>query len=261
MFNKKNKKNLIADKIFQLIDRRPASDNLMIGKTNLINREQWLKKTLLKIPKGKHILDAGAGELQYKKFCKHLRYTSQDFAQYDGSGDKKGLQTEKWDNSRIDIVSDITNIPVKDNSFDAIMCIEVFEHLPDPVAAFNELYRVLKPKGYLIITSPFASITHFSPYHFSTGFNRYFYEHHSKKLGLTILDLQANGNYFQYLAQELRRIYFIVEEYTDQHHDQELNKKVTEIIMTLDHYDKHSKSSEELLCYGYHYFSQKNLHR
>ena len=31
----------------------------------------------------------------------------------------------------LDIISDITSIPVSDNTFDAVMCIEVFEHLPN----------------------------------------------------------------------------------------------------------------------------------
>ncbi|MDO9324535.1 MAG: methyltransferase domain-containing protein, partial [Methanoregula sp.] len=131
-----------------------------------------------KIPPGSRILDAGAGEQQYKKFCTHLNYVSQDFAQYDGKGDGKALQTQKWETSNIDIVSDITTIPEPDTSFDAIMCIEVFEHLPEPIIAIKEFSRLLKPDGHLILTSPFCSLTHMAPYHFYPGYNRYFYEKH-----------------------------------------------------------------------------------
>ena len=66
--------------------------NLTIGKKNVSNREKWLKNTLLKI-EAVSILDAGAGELRYKHFCSYLVYTSQDFAQYTGTGDGIGLQT------------------------------------------------------------------------------------------------------------------------------------------------------------------------
>ena len=146
-----------------------------IGRSNLANREKWLEEILRKIPKGLTILDAGAGELRYKKFCSHLNYVSQDFGEYNGNGDGFGMQTGEWDQTRIDILCDIINIPVMDNSYDAIMCIEVFEHLPDPVKAINEFSRILKPNGYLIITAPFISLTHFAPFHFATGFNKYFY--------------------------------------------------------------------------------------
>ncbi len=144
---------------------------LTIGLNNQATREAWLEKTLLKIPKGGKILDAGAGELQYKKFCKHLTYVSQDFGKYNGVGDGTGLQTKTWNQEKLDIVSDITSIPADKDSFDAIMCIEVFEHLKEPVLAIKEFARILKPGGFLIVTAPFCSLTHFAPYHFYTGFH------------------------------------------------------------------------------------------
>ena len=57
-----------------------------VGTTNSIFRENWLKEILMDIPNGMKILDAGAGEGQYQKYCEHLDYVSQDFAEYDGTG-------------------------------------------------------------------------------------------------------------------------------------------------------------------------------
>ena len=118
-----------------------------IGTDNEAKRTNWIEQVLLKIPEGSKILDVGAGELKYKKFCSHLEYVSQDFCQYEGKGDGQGLQTEKWDTAQIDIVSDCCVIPEKDKSFDAIMCIEVFEHIPEPIKAIKEFYRLLKRVG------------------------------------------------------------------------------------------------------------------
>ena len=175
-------------------------------------REEWLKKTLEKIPAGLTILDAGAGESQFKQFCSHLKYISQDFGEYDGSGEV-GLQMGKWDVSKIDIKSDITAIPLDNNAVDAILCTEVFEHIPDPLAALREFQRLLKPGGYLVITVPFMSITHFAPYHFSTGFNRFYFEKHLPDMGFSISDLYLGGNYFDCLAVELRRIRGVANKY------------------------------------------------
>lgn len=40
------------------------------------------------------------------------------------------------------------------NSFDGAVCVEVFEHLFDPLAAAREIHRVLKPGGVLVATVP-----------------------------------------------------------------------------------------------------------
>lgn len=227
-----------------------------VGTTNESERVAWIEKTLKKIPAGLTILDAGAGECQFKKFCSHLKYVSQDFAQYTGTGDV-GLHTGTWDNSRLDIVSDITCIPRPDKSFDAIMCTEVFEHVPDPVAALKELNRLLKPGGYLLITAPFASITHFAPYHFATGFNRFFYEHHLKEMNYNFEDLQMNGNYFEYVGQELRRVKRVGKEYAGEKIGL-IDKVLIHLnLLILQRLSKKGNRSNELLSYGVHVFAVK----
>ena len=176
------------------------------GLNNLTNRQFWVQKALRNVPEGSRILDAGAGEQQYRQYCSHLNYVSQDFCEYDGDGNKKGLQTGAWDISQINIISDIIAIPEPNASFDAILCTEVLEHIPDPIAALREFQRLLRPGGSLILTAPFASLTHFAPYHFCTGFNKYFYENHLPKIGFSIEELSANGNYSSFISQELIRI-------------------------------------------------------
>lgn len=169
------------------------------------NRNDWLRKTLANLPAGVRLLDAGAGELRNKPLCKHLDYVSQDFCQYEGLGDNVGLQTGSWDTSKIDIVCDITDIPVPNASFDAILCSEVFEHLPSPHLALAEFQRLLKPGGKLVLTAPFASFVHFAPYHYATGFSRYWYEHHLPEYGFEINELTPNGDWFALFRQEMLR--------------------------------------------------------
>lgn len=230
----------------------------MVGTYNEFNRKSWLNKTLKSLPSGAKILDAGAGELANKAYCQHLDYVSQDFCQYDGKGDDQALQTGSWDTSKIDIVSDITNIPVDSGSFDVVLCSEVFEHLPDPVSALKELVRVTKPGGKLIFTAPFCSLTHFAPYHFSTGFNRYFYEHYLAATNCEILELNENGNFFEYVTQELHRVSSVADKYAGGKLTflERFAQKI--MLKALSRFSSQDSKSQELLCFGYHVVAVKN---
>lgn len=223
-----------------------------VGTTNQEKREQWLEKTLSQIPAGYKVLDAGAGELTYKKFCSHLQYTSQDFAQYDGQGNREGLQTKKWDGQKVDIISDITRIPVADNSFDVIMCIEVIEHIPEPALAIPEFARILKPGGQLILTAPFCSLTHFAPYYFANGYSKYWYQQILDQQGFEIKEITFNGNYFEYLAQEIHRIRYMANEYSVFSTCDKFFWKFLKPLMLffLEKLSKTDHGSSEVLCFG-----------
>lgn len=229
------------------------------GTQNLTVRETWLENTLSSLPPGNRILDAGAGELKYRRFCEHLEYVSQDFTQYDGQGDGVGLQKGTWDQSRLDIVSDITNIPEPDMAFDAVMCIEVLEHLPEPIAALRELSRLLKPGGTLVLTAPVCSLTHFAPYFYQTGYSRYFYEYWLGELGFEIMDMQWNGNYFEYLAQELRRLPRIGQRYSQMGLTR-LERVASRIVLgALNRFSQHDEGSGQLLSFGLHISARKKI--
>ena len=178
-------------------------------------RQAWLKKTLASLPAGCRILDAGAGELGNRAMCSHLVYVSQDFCKYDGRGDGKGLQTNSWDTRRIDLVCEVTSIPEPDGAFDAILCSEVLEHVPDPTKALDEFARLLKPGGKLVLTAPFASLVHLAPYHYCSGFSRYWYEYHLTARGFQILEVTPNGDWFAYCQQELMRLGSTAKRYGD----------------------------------------------
>lgn len=50
---------------------------------------------------------------------------------------------------------DIHDIPFKDNTFDAVLCNHVLEHVKDDIRAMSEIRRVLKPGGFSIMQVPF----------------------------------------------------------------------------------------------------------
>jgi hypothetical protein len=49
----------------------------------------------------------------------------------------------------------ITQLCFEDASFDYALNFDVLEHIPDPMKGLSELYRVLKPNGYLLLSVPF----------------------------------------------------------------------------------------------------------
>ncbi|MFN8420448.1 MAG: class I SAM-dependent methyltransferase [Anaerolineae bacterium] len=46
------------------------------------------------------------------------------------------------------------HLPLRDQSFDLVVCSWVFEHLTDPTKVFSELRRVLTPSGKVIFLTP-----------------------------------------------------------------------------------------------------------
>ncbi len=93
----------------------------------------------------------------------------------------KCVCSEYWDNvpfgSTIRNVrcEDVCQLTFPDRSFDLIISQDVFEHVADPMQGFREIYRVLKPGGWHVFTTPYnrlnkpSSISYVRPYKYSSG--------------------------------------------------------------------------------------------
>lgn len=80
------------------------------------------------------------------------------------------------------IVADVMNLPFVDNSVGGIICNAVLEHIPDPLEAIDEMYRVLEPRGRLAFYVPWIFHYHASPhdyYRYSIEGVRYLVRHFS----------------------------------------------------------------------------------
>jgi SAM-dependent methyltransferase len=98
------------------------------------------------------LLDVGCGESPYESYLGHTR--SKRKCDYNAA------------RGAVDFVSSAVCLPVKDNSFDAILCTEVLEHVPDPVATWREFHRVLRPHGRVLLSTPMYWPSHEQPYDF-----------------------------------------------------------------------------------------------
>ena len=225
---------------------------LIVGTTNSSSRDTWVKKMLANVAPNSKLLDAGAGEQKYRKHCDHLDYYSQDNTAYDGKGDAIGGHVEGWQYGSTDYICDIADIPIGCNSFDVVLCTEVLEHLPDPLVAMTELARILRPGGTLLLTAPFCSFTHFSPFFFSTGFSRNWYSQHLSKLGFGRIELTPNGNFFEYLAQEIRRLPMMSASYSSSRASWRERLAMLVLLRFLQHCSSCDQESSDYSCYGWH---------
>ncbi len=96
------------------------------------------------------ILDIGTSQ----RFAKELRaYESLfDKCDYTAAGYEPEMKFGKYN---CNCHADIDNMHFCDESFDAIICIEVLEHVANPFNAVENIFKVLKKGGRLLLTTPF----------------------------------------------------------------------------------------------------------
>ena len=163
---------------------------------NQYNRDRWVAAQAALIPRGCTVLDVGAGPAPYRSTFSHCLYKAHDFAQEPSTIGKY---------TKLDYVSDITNIPVPSNSFDVILCTEVLEHVPEPIQAIKEFARILNSRGILLVTAPLGSLLHQEPYHFYGGYTPYWYKKVLSEAGFLEIAIETNGGFFSFFAQEALR--------------------------------------------------------
>jgi len=103
-------------------------------------------------------------------------------------------------NENIDVYYDGNTLPFQNDSFDSILSIEVFEHVFNIDTILNELYRVLKPGGNILISIPFVWEEHEQPFDFGryTSFGiRYLLE----KQGFKVIKSEKSSGYIQTVCQ------------------------------------------------------------
>jgi len=192
----------------------PAASIAEIHDFNQISRDRWVAEKAAEISAGAYVLDVGAGTCPYRTFFAHCNYAAHDFKGY--SGPKLGGGTEYGD---IDFVSEITAIPAPDASFDIVICTEVLEHVPEPIAAMEEMARILKPGGKMLLTAPLGSGLHQLPYHYYGGFTPQWYTMAAERCSLTVKEITPNGGFFKLLAQECARVSWTFEQHAHLHGD------------------------------------------
>lgn len=106
----------------------------------------------------------------------------------------------------LDTVGDGHALPFASSVFDQIVCSEVLEHLVNPQIAVAEMFRVLKPRGQLLLTTPFVYPLHEAPHDYQR-FTQYGLVHLFKPY-FQIQEIRALFTEEQTMAVLLQRIAF-----------------------------------------------------
>src|ERR1039457_4523487 len=122
----------------------------------LVNRSLWKNLALcaevamsFQHQERPKIFDIGCGNKPYKDFFENSIYIGMNYT---------------IDGALPDLLGDAMSIPIKNDSFEIVLCTQVIEHVSEPIRMMMEISRVLKPGGFLILSGPFYWPIHEEPY-------------------------------------------------------------------------------------------------
>lgn len=136
------------------------------------------------------LLDFGCGSKPYQHLFDVEEYIGADIAQ---SG-------HDHTNEKIDVYYDGKILPFEDSTFDSIFTSEVFEHVFNLSDILDELRRVLKPDGNMLLTIPFAWDEHEVPYDFAR-YTSFGIRHILEEKGFTVVEHKKTTTYVSTLFQ------------------------------------------------------------
>lgn len=140
-----------------------------------------------------HILDFGCGSKPYQSlFVNAESYIGVDIE----------VSGHDHENSQIDFYYDGKVLPFPDNSFDAVVSFEVFEHVFNIEEVLKEVRRVLRPGGIFLLSVPFAWDEHEIPYDFAR-YTSFGISYVLKSNGFKVNDVIKTTTYFLAVSQML----------------------------------------------------------
>ncbi|WP_333878448.1 class I SAM-dependent methyltransferase [Flavobacterium sp.] len=114
------------------------------------NRRLWQLLETEFLRPGIYILDFSPSRCLYRKLKKvpQIKYTATDLS----------------NDFIADAQYDITHMAAPDDQFDLIICYHILEHVIEDIKAMQELYRVLKTNGKILIQTPFQDSSIYEDY-------------------------------------------------------------------------------------------------
>lgn len=117
----------------RLLRRPPNLDFLLTRRTAFLRRF---------LTPGQRVLEVGAGLGIVGTYVPGLSLVSTD------------IEPQDW----LDGTADLMDLPFEDASFDAVVCLHALHHVDHPRRAMEEMLRVTRPGGRILLSEPHASL-------------------------------------------------------------------------------------------------------
>jgi SAM-dependent methyltransferase len=144
------------------------------------------------------LLDVGCGEKPYESM---FRPFVSEYVGVEYAPSFNGTQTATR-STKPDFFYSGDTLPFESQSFDTVISIQVLEHTPNPQRLLNEIARVTKKGGLVVISVPFSFRLHEEPNDFfrftSHGLSRMF-----EAAGLMVEEIRPQGDLWSVLGHKL----------------------------------------------------------
>jgi SAM-dependent methyltransferase len=119
-----------------------------------------------------------------------------------------------WENtgaqkrSHIDQYVDLNKkLDIQSSSFDSVLLSDVLEHIAEPRNLLQELARVLRPQGTLVVFVPFLYRIHEEPHDYYR-YTEFALKHLLQTSGFEVLELQSYGGAIDVLFDNFNKLFF-----------------------------------------------------
>ncbi len=142
------------------------------------------------------VLDIGCGEKPYRRL-------------FPGAHRYYGTETQHTfaRSAAHDIAALGESLPFVSGTFDAVVCTEVLEHVPEPSRVLTEVYRVTIPGGVVLLSTPMTWGLHEEPYDFYRYTNhglQYLFE----KAGFQLVSVRQTTGTLGTVGQRLSSFFY-----------------------------------------------------
>jgi SAM-dependent methyltransferase len=149
------------------------------------------------------ILDIGGGSFHQTAIKHNIKFNT--WTVLENSKEKIRITN----NPRImHVLADGCQISFPDDTFDTVLNIQVLEHVFEPIIMVNEMSRVLKENGHLILLVPQTSTIYMAPHHYY-NFTRFWIEEAVERTDMRILEIEHLGGVWSSMASHL--VYFFLQ--------------------------------------------------